>query len=498
MTLSLGDAPLSIEQVLAVSRSGLEVQFTNSAEIRMRKSRELFERRLANGQTIYGVNTGVGRNVNIAIDTPGMRRLQHNVMNHLSCGTGAPLSEDHVRAATLLRLATFAKGTSAVRLELASALLRLLNSGIVPIVPRYGSLGASGDLMPSAYVARILLGQGEVFFRGARMMAVEALATVGLSPIELAPKEGIALVNGTTFMSGAVALLWEDCRRVQQALLGAVALTVEALQATAEPFEPWVHEQKGHPGQMAVSAYLRAMIKGSRFVRASESQDCYSLRCAPQGLGPGWEGLIDARDTIEREMNSANDNPLIDPETGAIFQAGNFYGGHIARLLDTWKMDLSIQATWANALFALLVDSRFNRGLPSNLAPEAGVNCGFQGMQLSITSLACAARTFAGSSSIHTLPTEQYNQDVVSLGMHAAVTAADSLACVRNAVAMVLLAAAQAVDLRGEPAWLGEGSRKLYLRLRGLSSFVSCDRAMENDIAAVSSAIETGSLDVGL
>ena len=276
-----------------------------------------------------------------------------------------------------------------------------------------------------------------------------------------------------------------------RALLGAVALSIEALQAPAECFEPWVHEAKGHPGQIAVAAYMRDLLAG-RFVTESSSQSCYSLRCAPQGLGPAWEALDAARTVIEREMNSANDNPLIDPETGRLYRAGNFYGGHIARLLDTFKLDFAIEANWANALFAILVDDRFNSGLPANLVPEPGINSGFKGMQLSITSLTCAIRQLAGPSSVHSLPTEQYNQDVVSLGMHAAVTAADSIECLRNAAAMILLAATQAVDLRGGPGKLGRGSRRIYGAVRQISPFLERDRPMEDDIAALAEKIGAG------
>jgi histidine ammonia-lyase len=197
------------------------------------------------------------------------------------------------------------------------------------------------------------------------------------------------------------------------------------------------------------------LLGGSGFVTESYIQRCYSLRCVPQGLGPAWEALDAARAVVEREINSANDNPLIDPETGDLYRAGNFYGGHISRLLDTFKLDFAIEGNWANALFAVLVDDKFNGGLPANLVPDPGMNSGFKGMQLSITSLTCAIRQMAGPSSIHSLPTEQYNQDVVSLGMHSAVTAAEALECLRNATAMVLLAAAQAVDLRGGPRGWG-------------------------------------------
>jgi len=353
-------------------------------------------------------------------------------------------------------------------------------------------VGASGDLMPSAYIARTLLGMGQVDYQGRRVPAGEALQAAGLATLRFAPKEGLALINGTTAMTAFAALVWLDAWRVLRALLGAVALAIEALQAPSEPYRPWVHESKGHPGQIAVAAYVRGLLDGSGFVTESSSQSCYSLRCVPQGLGPAWEALDAARAVVEREVNSANDNPLIDPETGDLYRAGNFYGGHISRLLDTLKLDFAIQANWANALFAVLVDDKFNGGLPANLVPEPGINSGFKGMQLSITSLACAIRQMAGPSSIHSLPTEQYNQDVVSLGMHSAVTAAEALECLRNAAAMVLLAAAQAVDLRGGPARLGQGSRRIYDAVRQVAAFLDRDRPMEGDIAALSEEIHAG------
>jgi phenylalanine ammonia-lyase len=321
------------------------------------------------------------------------------------------------------------------------------------------------------------------------MAAGNALAAAGLVPLRFASKEALALMNGTTFMTAVAALLQVDAFRVLRALLTAVAMAVEATQSPALPFEPWIHERKGHPGQIATAAYLREMLADSRYTQESSGQSMYSLRCPPQGLGQVWEALSDGRAVVEREINSLNDNPLIDPETGVLYKAGNFYGGHIARLLDTWKIDFASMANWGNAIMAVLVDDRFSQGLPSNLTPEAGVNSGFKGMQLAVTSLCCAVRQMAAPSSIHSLPTEQYNQDVVSLGMHAAVTAMDALQCLRDETAMVLLAAAQAVDLRGGPEKLGRGSRQMYERVRQLAAFQERDRAMEGEIARVSAEI---------
>jgi phenylalanine ammonia-lyase len=362
------------------------------------------------------------------------------------------------------------------------------------VVPRYGSVGASGDLMPSAYIGRVLTGEGEAEFQGRRMPALQALQAAGLQPMRFQAKEGLALINGTTFMTGAAALVWFDARRVLRALLGAVALAIEALQAPDLPFAAWVHELKPHPGQIAVAAAMRGLLEGSGYTQASGGQSCYSLRCVPQGLGQVWEALEDSRPTLEREINSANDNPLIDPDSGTLYKAGNFYGGHIARLVDTWKLDFAAMANWTHAVIAILVDERFSGGLPANLAPEPGPNSGFKAIQLSITALTAAVRQMAGPSSIHSLPTEQFNQDVVSLGMHSAVTAMDALECTRSAVAMLLLAGAQAVDLRGGPAKLGSGSRRVYDAVRQVAAFQEKDRALENEIAAVTAKIQAGDL----
>jgi phenylalanine ammonia-lyase len=487
--MQIGGRNLSIEDVARVARSGEIVSLAPAARERIALGRSRLLELINRGERIYGVNTGVGGNAAIALPADQMELLQHNLMRHLGCATGAPLPTDAVRAATLLRLATFTTGASAVRPELADSLCELLNRGVTPVVPRYGSVGASGDLMPSAYIARVLLGEGEAEFRGQRMPAAEALAAAQIAPIRFAPKEGLALINGTTVMTGIAALLWLDAFRTLRALLGGAALCIEALHAPQAPFAAWVHEQKGHPGQIAVADYLREMLEDSLYTREAGTQACYSLRCVPQGLGQVWEALENSRPTLEREINSANDNPLIDPETGVLHQAGNFYGGHIARTLDGWKLDFASMANWGNALIALLVDERFNRGLPANLARDPGVNSGFKGLQLSVTSLACAIRQLAGPSSIHSLPTEQYNQDVVSLGMHAAVTALDSLECLRSLTAMVLLAAAQAIDLRGGESALGRGSREIYHAVREVAPFEESDRAKETEVRALAAAL---------
>ncbi len=485
-SITIGDQPLTLNAVRRVARERAAALWAKGAQDRVAKGRAALDAMMLRGEQVYGVNTGVGSNIKFFLTEEQSELLQHNLLRQLSCATGQPLPEDVVRGAMLLRLATFATGCSAVRPLLCDALLALLNAGVTPVVPRYGSVGASGDLMPSAYIARVLIGMGEATWQGRRMSAEDALRAAGLKPISLAPKEGLALINGTTVMTSVAALMLPDAEAVLRALLRANALALEALEAPFEPYDSFVHEIKGHPGQIAVAEFMRQQLAGSGKVADPAKQSCYTLRCGPQGLGPVWEAFEGAQALIEREINSANDNPLIDPNTGKLYRAGNFFGGHISRTLDTWKIDFAIMGNWANALMAVLVDDRFNGGLSPNLVPNPGLNSGMKGMQLSVTSLACAIRQMAGPSSIHSMPTESYNQDVVSLGMHAAVTAMDALECLRNEVAMLLLAAVQAVDLRGCAGTLGEGNRETYEAVRKLAGFLDKDRALEGEIAALS------------
>lgn len=501
MTLStdavtIGRSPLTLEQVEAVARRFAGCEISPGARKRIAEGNSALQELLARGERIYGVNTGVGGNIKFALQAGEADLLQMNIMRHLSCATGAPLPADTVRAAMLLRLATFATGLSGIRLELADALAALLATRVTPVVPRYGSVGASGDLMPSAYIARVLIGMGEAEYKGVRMPASDALSHAGLAPIRFGPKEGLALINGTTMMTAIAALVWLDAGRILRALLAAIALSIEALVATSEPYEDFVHQAKGHPGQIAVAAYMRRLLAGSQSRSDPAAQSCYSLRCPPQGLGPIWEALDGGRAVLEREANSANDNPLVDPDTRRVFRAGNFYGGHIARLLDGLKIDLAIAGNWANSLMAVLVDDRFNNGLPPNLTPEPGVNSGLKGMQLSVTSLTCAIRQLAGPSSIHSLPTEQYNQDVVSLGMHSATTSLDAAECLRNQTAMLLIASAQAVDLRRCARGLGAGARAVYEKVREVAGYMDRDRPMEGEVALLAGKIVAAELEL--
>lgn len=503
---------LKLDDIVAIARLGRPVSLSEDEEFRarIRRGRETLERKLLAGEVIYGVNTGFGGNVRFVIPDDQLAHHQRNLLEYHCCGVGEPLSREIVRAATLLRANALARGLSGVREIVIERLLDLLNHDITPVVPRYGSVGASGDLSPSAYIARAMCGGGEVFHRGDRISAAEALRQERIEPLALEAKEGLALLNGTTVMTGTAALVVDEASYLFRLSLGALAMTAEALRASPDYFHPAIHLAKRHPGQVRVAEMLTSLLFGSKLavpldeirhrveasgrkahqlhevVAAEEAiQSPYSIRCAPQGLGPMMESLEQAKDIVEREANSVNDNPLIDAAADRVYHTGNFFGAHIARTMDGLKLDLANLANWLHSLLALLMDDRFSNGLPPSLSPHPGLYQGFKGVQITHTSLVTAIRQWSSPSLIHTLPTEQFNQDIVSLGTHSALTALDIVGLLRNAVAISLLAAAQAIDLRDAADSLGAGTRPIYGAVRKISKRVEEDRALDTDIREV-------------
>lgn len=508
---------LELHDIVAIARLHRAVSLSEDSDFRdrIRHGRQTLERKLADGEVIYGVNTGFGGNVRFVIPDDELAHHQRNLIEYHCCGVGDPLPEEVVRAAILLRANALARGLSAVHEAVIERLLDLLNHGITPVVPRFGSVGASGDLCPSAYIARAMCGGGEVFYCGARVPAAQALEREGIPPLKLEAKEGLALLNGTTVMTGVAALVVDEAAYLFRLTLGALAMTAEALGASPDYFHPAIHMAKHHPGQLRVAEMLNSLVFGSSLTRSLEDirqevkeagrkaheihdvvpakeaiQSPYSIRCAPQGLGPMLETLEHATTVVEREANSVNDNPLVDPATDRVYHTGNFFGAHIAHAMDALKLDLANLANWQHSLLALLMDDRFSGGLPPSLSPHPGLYQGFKGVQITHSSLVTAIRHWSGPSLIHTLPTEQYNQDIVSLGTHSAMTAMDIVELLRSATAIALLANAQAIDLRtGDPSngseRMGAGTRSIYRALRGASGFVKEDRALDTDIREV-------------
>lgn len=514
---------LDLEDIISIARRHRAVALSLDPEFRdkIRRGREVLEEKLRAGEVIYGVNTGFGGNVKFVIPDGELEHHQRNLLEYHCCGVGDPLPEDVVRAATLLRANALARGLSSVREVVIERLLDLLNHDITPFVPRYGSVGASGDLCPSAYIARAMCGGGEVFYKGRLVPAGDALRKEHLEPLSLQAKEGLALLNGTTVMTGAGALVVDEASHLFQLSLGALAMTVEALGSSPDYFHPAIHMAKNHPGQLRVAEMLNSLLFDSKLavpldeirhrvevagrkardlhevVAAGEAiQSPYSLRCSPQGLGPMLETLEQIKTVVEREANSVNDNPLIDPASGRVYHTGNFFGAHIARAMDGLKLDMANLANWLHSLMALLMDERFSNGLPPSLSPHPGLYQGFKGAQITHSSLVTAIRHWSAPSLIHTLPTEQFNQDIVSLGTHSALTAMDMSGLLRNVVAISLLAAAQAIDLRKGAGSMGAGTKAIHRAIRSVSSFVEADRALDHDIRLVCGLISERQIPV--
>jgi len=502
-----------LEDIADVALNNRRVELSSIAVEFMKQGRARLEAKLAANDVVYGVNTGFGGNSHCIIPASQLDEHQQNLLTFLSAGTGDRLAFEYVRAAQLLTVLALVRGWSAVRPDVASSLVDYLNHGIVPHVPRYGSVGASGDLIPLSYIANALCGIGTVHYAGQTLPAAKALELAGLEPLTVRAKEGIALVNGTRVMTAIAAITVLRFTTTLRAALGALALTVEALQASRDHYDERLHRAKDHPGQIMVAAALRAVLidrtrvaqeasDAAQAANASErvshtsegAQEVYSIRCAPQILGPVVESLQAARLVLEREAVSANDNPLIDPSTGDALNGGNFMGQHVARTMDGLKIDIAVTANHLHSVMALLMDSRFSRGLPNSLSSEVGLYQGFKGVQLSQTALVAQLRRDSAPSCVHSLPTEQFNQDVVSLGLHAALSAAEMETKLRDVVAMTLLAAAQAIDLRASADHLAPGAAALQRSIRAVSKPLGKDRRLDADIASLSALILDGKL----
>jgi phenylalanine ammonia-lyase len=517
---------LTLDDVVAVARGGAVVTVSNDPAVRgsMQASVDLNRDLIARGVPVYGITTGFGDSVHRQIPPAAAAALQAHLLRFLGNGTGAFTPRETARAVVLIRANNLARGHSAVRPELVERLVELLNRDVVPVIPEEGSVGASGDLVPLSYVAAVVVGDRKVWHRGRVRPAADALRHEGLEPLALEPKEGLALVNGTAFMSAFAALAAVDARRLAWLSDVCTALATEVLGGIAGPFQPFIHDvAKPHPGQVRSAANVRALLDGSRLARAYadvveeaggtnghsrdlpvQIQDKYSLRCAPQFTGVLWDTLDWVERWLSVEINSSTDNPLFDTASGVVESGGNFSGGHVALAMDALRTAVASVADLMDRQLELVVDEKFNHGLTANLAPalpaghpEAGLNHGFKGMQIACSSLTAEALSRCMPLSVFSRSTECHNQDKVSMGATAARHTRDVVALVEKVAAIHLIALCQAADLRGAER-LGYGTRAIYERVRSRVAPLESDRPMEDDITAVLDLIHSGALAGGL
>ena len=509
----LTGADLTIADVEAVARSGAEAALDADARIRMQEARDVIERLVGEGAVVYGVTTGFGDLAGVSIDAAETDRLQENLLMSHAAGVGPAFPREVVRAMLLLRANTLALGHSGCRPLIVDRLLAFLHAGIHPIVPEQGSVGASGDLAPLAHLALPLIGRGEVEFNGQRLPALLALKEAGLEPLVLGAKEGLALLNGTQMMSAIGALVLADAVRLARTASVVAAMSVEALLATDVAFAAAYQLARPHPGQVAVAAELRHLLRDSTLQtshhgQAHKVQDPYSIRCVPQVHGAVRDALDHLHRVLDIELNSATDNPLVfpggvvDPTTsatggGLVISGGNFHGEPVALALDFAKLAIAELGSISERRIALLVDGRLNGGLPAFLTENPGTNSGLMILQYTAAALASENKILAHPASADSIPTSANQEDHVSMGSIAARHARAVVESVQRILAIELLTAAQALDFRlrlvpgAEP---GAGVQEAHDQIRAVVRHLDVDREPAADIAAAFGLVRDGSL----
>ena len=501
MTVSyaLTGEDLTVDDVWAVAvEQHTAAELTDAARARMRAARAVVES-VAHGshEHTYGVNTGFGRFVSKQIPEELTEELQLRLLRSHACGVGDVYPDPVVRAAMLLRANALAKGNSGARIETVELLLECLNRGVLPYVPARGSVGASGDLAPLAHLALPLVGEGRAWFEGELLDGGDALGRAGLAPVRLLAKEGLSLINGTQFMAAQGALALVRAQRLARTADCACALSLEALQGSRNSFLPQVHALRPLRGQAASARNVLRLLEGSAIMEShrwcDKVQDAYSLRCAPQVHGASRD-LLDYVDyTVSTELNAATDNPLVLVDDEMLVSAGNFHGQPLAFALDALAMAVSELANISERRVERLVNPNLSDGLPAFLTTDGGLNSGFMIPQYVAASLVSENKSLCHPASVDSIPTSAGQEDHVSMGNASGLKAWQVVANSERALAIELLAGAQAVEFLA-PLEPGRGAAATYDFVRTRSERLRDDRPLSEDIEAVATAIRDGSL----
>ena len=493
--LELNGHSLTLNDVVRVAREGCQVALDPAAVAFVERGAEAVASWVREDRVVYGITTGFGDLATVVIPAEKSQLLQRNLLLSHACGVGEPFPEDLVRAIMLLRVNTLTRGFSGISLPTLSQLVNYLNLGIHPVIPSQGSVGASGDLCPLSHLAISLLGEGEVFFQGRRMPTAEALQKTGLSPIDLKPKEGLALNNGTTVMTAIAALCVVDALSLGKMADVASALSLEALHGVPYAFDPRTHDLRPHTGQRTVAGNLRRLIEGSEIVAAYQGkrvQDAYSLRCVPQVHGASRDAVDYVRQKVEIEINSVTDNPLIFPADGEAISGGNFHGQPMAIAMDFFGIAAAEWANISERRTARLVDHKLS-GLPPFLMKESGVNSGFMIPQYTSAAIVSENKVLAHPSSVDSIPTSANQEDHVSMGAYSARKGRQILENARKVLSIELLAAAQGLEF-SRPLKAGKGTEAIHRALREEVPYLEADRYLHPLIQNVLGRVCDGTL----
>jgi histidine ammonia-lyase len=497
---AIGDGPIRIDEIVGLANGTLRPALASGARDRMKRSADILSGLHARGGDIYGVTTSVGGSVGTQIPSEYASRLSLNVMRMHGVGTGRILDDVESAAVIATRLSSLAQGLSGIRPEIADRLVELLEARALPRIPSEGSVGASGDLTPLSYVAAVLVGEREVQFLGQEVPADTALRELGLEPLELLPKESLALMNGTSMTTALACLSWSRARRMARLASTLTAMTSIAIDGNPIHFDARIHAAKPHPGQRLVAEWIRDDLEEMNVgAPPARLQDRYSIRCAPQIIGVLVDALTWAETTIETELNGVSDNPIVDIETESVLHGGNFYGGHIGFVCDVLKPAVANVACLLDRQIMLLCNPAENAGLPADLVgvegPEACAHNGFKAASIAASSLTAEAMKQTMPASAFSRSTELHNQDKVPMATTAARDLIRVLDLSEQVSGIALLASCQALDLNGG---LGIGrTGAIYDAVREVVPRLREDRRMDRDQAAVVEMLQNDRLVLG-
>ena len=491
-----GDS-LTIEQIVAVARNRARVELSSECIKKIEKCRKFVDELVDKGEAVYGLTTGFASFKDIAISKEQTAELQKNLIMSHSVGVGEAFPEEIVRAAMLVRINSVAKGYSGVKIETIKTLIEMLNKNVYPYVPEKGSVGSSGDLAPLSHMLLVLMGMGEAWYDNKRISGKEVMELAGIKPITLSSKEGLALNNGTAFMTAIGTLSIYDALNLEKIADVSLGLTLEALMGIISAFDERVQMVRPHPGQILCAKNIQKICKGSNLIKTYKEtarvQDSYSLRCSPQVHGACRDAINYVKEVIEREINSATDNPLIFE--GEAVSCGNFHGEPVAIAMDTLGIALSELGNISERRIAKMIDPSTNNGLPIFLIKKeiGGLSSGFMMPQYTAAALVSENKILAHPASVDSIPTSANQEDHVSMGTIAARKAREILKNVQNVLAIEIMNSVQGIDLR-ENAKLGSGTETAYELIRKHVLFYDKDRIFYPDINKIADLIKNNEI----
>ena len=487
---------LTLEQFIQITREGKKVELSQQAIERVENARSLVDKFVKDDRIVYGITTGFGKFSDVKVGGEETKTLQKNLIFSHACGVGNMLSEENARGILLLRANALAKGFSGIRLSTLNTLLEMLNKGVHPLIPEKGSLGSSGDLAPLSHMVLVMLGEGEAIYKGEHLSGKEAMDRAGIKTVELVEKEGLALINGTQVMTAIGAQVLYDTMNLSKTLDIAASLTIEALNGIVDAFDSRVQSARGQIGQIKTGENILKLLDGSQMTtRQGELrvQDAYSIRCLPQVHGASKDCFDYVKEKIEIEMNAATDNPLIFVDEEDVISGGNFHGQPMALSFDFLGIAISELANISERRLERLVNPSLSNGLPAFLTENGGLNSGFMIVQYSAASLVSENKILAHPASVDSIPSSANQEDHVSMGTIAARKAGQILDNARKVIAMEILGACQAIDLRNKKK-LGKGTEIAYNIIREKIDLIEEDKIMNTEINKCEEIIKSNKL----